>query len=148
ECALLLEVIAGDDGIDGRQKGVRTQPYTKALGKGVKGMRIGVVQEGFGRPESEAGVDESVRAAAKRLQDQGAIVDLISIPWHNIGSALWLPIGIEGSYHNLVHAHGVGYGVNGAYSLSFMRAMSGWTRHANELAPTIKGTLLTGEVLN
>lgn len=148
ECALLLEVIAGDDGIDGRQKGVRTQAYTKALDKGVKGLRIGVVQEGFGRPESEAGVDKSVRAAVKRLQKQGAVVDLISIPWHNIGSALWLPIGIEGSYHNLVHSHGVGYGANAAYSLSFMRAISGWKNHANELAPTIKGTLLTGEVLN
>ena len=147
ECALLLEVIAGDDGIDGRQKGVRTQPYTKALGKGVKGLRIGVVQEGFGRPESEAGVDKSVQKAVKRLQAQGAKVDLISIPWHNIGSALWLPIGIEGSYHNLVHANGVGYGALAEYSLSYMRAISGWPNHANELAPTIKGTLLTGEVL-
>lgn len=147
ECALLLEVIAGDDGIDGRQKGVRTQPYTKALGKGVKGMRIGVVQEGFGRPESEEGVDKAVREAVKRLQKQGATVDLVSIPWHNIGSALWLPIGIEGSYQNLVHANGISYGTLGEYSLSYMRAISGWQNHANELAPTIKGTLLTGEIL-
>lgn len=147
DCALLLEVIAGDDGIDGRQKGVRTQVYTEALGQGVKGMRIGLVKEGFERPESETGVDEAVRAAAKRLQDQGAIVEEISIPWHNIGSALWLPICIEGSYHNLYHSHGMGfYGVNAAYSLSYMRAFAGWKAHLNELAPTIKGVLLTGEI--
>lgn len=147
ECAQLLEVIAGDDGIDGRQKGVRTQAYTEVLGQGVRGMRIALVKEGFGRPESEPGVDKAVREAAKRLQAQGAVVDEISIPWHNIGSALWLPICIEGSYHNLAHAHGMGfYGVNGAYSLSFMRAIAGWKEHIDELPPTIKGGLLTGAI--
>ncbi|HLS52323.1 MAG TPA: amidase, partial [Burkholderiaceae bacterium] len=147
DCALLLEVIAGDDGIDGRQKGVRTQPYTEAVGQSIKGMRIGVVKEGFERPESEAGVDETVRALAKKLQDQGAIVEEISIPWHNIGSALWLPICIEGAYHNMYHSYGMGfYGVNALYSLSFMRAFSGFKSHLNELAPTIKGALLTGEI--
>lgn len=148
ECALLLEVIAGDDGIDGRQRGEPSQPYTQAIGKGVKGLRIGIVEEGFGRAESEAGTDESVRAAAKQLQAQGAIVETVSIPWHNIGSALWLPIGIEGSAHNLAHGHGVGYGANGAYSLSYMRAIENWKSHANELAPTIKAVLLSGEVLS
>lgn len=147
DCALLLEVLAGDDGIDGRQKGVRTQAYTEAVGQSIKGMRIGVVKEGFERAESEAGVDEAVRALAKRLQDQGAIVEEISIPWHNIGSALWLPICIEGAYHNMYHSHGMGfYGANTQYSLSFMRAFSGFKSHLNELAPTIKGLLLTGEI--
>lgn len=149
ECALLLEVIAGDDGIDGRQKGVRTQAYAEGLDQGVRGLRIAVVQEGFGRPESEAGVDKAVREAAKRLQKKGATVDKVSIPWHNIGSALWLPICIEGSYHNLMHSHAMGfYGVNAAYSLPFMRAMAGWEQHMNELPPTIKGGLMTGEIFS
>jgi amidase len=126
---------------------VRTQAYTEGLDKGVKGMRIAVVKEGFGRPESEPGVDKAVRAAAKQLQDQGAIVDEVSIPWHNIGSALWLPICIEGVYHNMVHSNFMGfYGVNGAYSLPFMRAIKGWETHINELPPTIKGELLTGKI--
>ncbi|MCE7058369.1 hypothetical protein LZF95_27085, partial [Algoriphagus sp. AGSA1] len=122
DCALLLEVIAGEDGIDGRQRNVKVQPYTKALGRGVKGLKIGVVKEGFGRPETEQGVDDVVRAEIKRLGSLGATVEEISIPWHNIGSALWLPIGIEGSYHNIVRGHGVGYGGIGAYSLTYMKA--------------------------
>src|SRR5436309_5519932 len=45
--ALLLDVIAGPDGLDPRQYATRTASYTQGLGQGAKGMRIGVVQEGF-----------------------------------------------------------------------------------------------------
>ena len=36
---------------------------------GVKGMKIGMVKEGFGRPESEAASDAKVRKAARALQE-------------------------------------------------------------------------------
>ena len=42
--ALLLEVIAGPDGLDTRQRGVPAGRYTEALDGGVKGMRIAVHQ--------------------------------------------------------------------------------------------------------
>ena len=41
--ALLLEVLAGDDGYDPRIKAPKVEEYTKALGQGVKGMKIGIV---------------------------------------------------------------------------------------------------------
>ena len=59
--ALLLEVLAGDDGYDPRIKAPKVQEYTKALGLGVKGMKIGVVKEGFQQATAEAAVNESVR---------------------------------------------------------------------------------------
>jgi amidase len=46
--ALLLEVIAGPDGLDTRQRGVAAGRYTEALAGGVRGMRIAVIKEGFG----------------------------------------------------------------------------------------------------
>ena len=53
--ALLLEAIAGSDGLDPRQIGVPEVPsYTDALGRGADGMTVGVVTEGFGHPNSEA----------------------------------------------------------------------------------------------
>ncbi len=52
--ALLLEVIAGEDGLDPRQYAPKTADYVKALEGGVKGMRIGVVKEGFGLANSES----------------------------------------------------------------------------------------------
>jgi amidase len=42
--ALLLEVIAGPDGIDSRQYQAKPQRYTEALAGGVKGLRIGVLR--------------------------------------------------------------------------------------------------------
>ena len=49
--ALLLEVIAGADGLDPRQMGVPEDPsYGHALEQGAEGLTIGVVTEGFGHP--------------------------------------------------------------------------------------------------
>lgn len=55
--ALLLEVLAGPDGLDPRQYGGQSQPYREALGRGVAGLRIAVVEEGFGHAQSMPQVD-------------------------------------------------------------------------------------------
>ncbi|MCH8993248.1 MAG: SDR family NAD(P)-dependent oxidoreductase, partial [Acidobacteria bacterium] len=70
--ALLLEVLAGADGLDPRQYGPLTAPYTEALGGGAGGLRIGVVEEGFGLANSDADVDDKVRGAAGLLAELGA----------------------------------------------------------------------------
>src|ERR1700726_4610687 len=62
--ALLLEVLAGPDGLDPRQVSRKVARYTQALDEGVKGMRIGIVKEGFGLPVSERDVDAKVMAGA------------------------------------------------------------------------------------
>ena len=45
--ALMLEVLAGPDGLDPRQQGVKVHAYTKALDGEASGLRIGIVEEGF-----------------------------------------------------------------------------------------------------
>jgi len=52
------------------------------LDAGVKGMKIAVVKEGFGRPESESTVDEKVRRGRELFRKLGATVDEVSIPMH------------------------------------------------------------------
>ena len=84
--ALLLEVIAGADGLDPRQYNVRVDKYTTGLGRGVAGLRIGVVTEGFNWPASEPDVDAKVRKAAERLRSLGAHVEDVSIPMHLDGA--------------------------------------------------------------
>ena len=69
--ALLLEVLAGPDGYDPRQYDVKVHPYTKAANGGVRGMKIGVVKEGFAQPNAEAVVNQKVRAAIGRLEGLG-----------------------------------------------------------------------------
>ena len=73
DVALMLEAIAGPDGLDPRQKaGLSGQAYTQALTGDVSGLRLGIVQEGFGLAESEADVDEAVRQAAGSFESMGA----------------------------------------------------------------------------
>ena len=79
--ALLLEVLAGPDGLDPRQHGVAADHYTSALGQGAAGLRIAVVPEGFGHGNSEPEVDAMVRQAADAFRNLGATVDEVSIPF-------------------------------------------------------------------
>jgi amidase len=82
--ALVLEVIAGADGLDPRQYAPKVEAYTEALGKGVRGLKIGIMAEGFQLPNLDARVAEKVRAAVARLQELGATVGEISVPEHSL----------------------------------------------------------------
>lgn len=143
--ALLLEVIAGADGLDPRQYDVRVDKYTTALGRGVAGMRIGVVTEGFGHPVSEPDVDQKVRAAADRLRSLGASVDEVSIPMHLDGPAIWTPIALEGLEAQMMHGNGMGFNWEGLYTTSLLDAHANWRARANELSRTLKISMLVGE---
>src|SRR6195952_3074914 len=104
--ALLLEVLAGPDGLDPRQYGGQSMPYRDALGLGVQGLRIGIVEEGFGHPQSQSQSDAVVREAADRLRGLGATVETVTIPMHRLGAAIWLPIAAEGATVQMMHGNG------------------------------------------
>jgi amidase len=143
--ALLLEVIAGADGLDPRQYNVRVDKYTTGLGRGVAGMRIAVVTEGFNWPASEADVDAKVREAAERLRSLGATVETVSIPMHLDGSAIWTPIALEGLQAQMMHGNGMGFNWKGLYTTSLLDAHSNWRARANELSRTLKISMFAGE---
>lgn len=143
--ALMLEVIAGADGLDPRQYDVRVDKYTTALGRGVSGLRIGVVTEGFGHPNSEADVDASVRSAAEQYRHLGATVDEISIPMHLDGLAIWTPIALEGLQAQMMHGNGMGFNWEGMYTTSLLDAHSNWRSRADELSRTLKISMMAGE---
>src|SRR3974390_66172 len=73
DTALLLEVLAGPDGLDPRQYGAVAKPFREALGRGGAGLRIAVVEEGFGHPHSLPQVDAIVREAADRFKALGTV---------------------------------------------------------------------------
>ena len=143
--ALLLEVIAGADGLDPRQYDVRVDKYTNALGRGVAGLRIGVVKESFGHPSSEPDVDQKVRQAAERLRGLGAVVEEVSIPMHLDGQAIWSPIALEGLMAQMMHGNGMGFNWKGLYTTSLLDAHSNWRARANELSRSLKACMLAGE---
>jgi amidase len=143
--ALLLEVLAGTDGLDPRQYNPQTDRYTAALDRGVRGLRIAIVQEGFGRPESEPAVDAKVRQAAEVFRRLGATVDEVSIPMHNQAMAIWLAIAAEGSTNQMMKGNGMGTGWGGLYTTSLLDHHANWRNRADELSESLKITMFTGE---
>ena len=143
--ALMLEVLAGADGLDPRQYAPVVAPYTQALGRGVAGMRIGVVREGFGFPQSEADVDAKVRAAAEQLRKLGAVVEEVSIPLHLAGAAIWTPVASEGGQMQMMLGNGMGFNWKGLYNVPLLDAHSAWRERADSLSDTLKITMLVGQ---
>ena len=142
--ALMLEVIAGADGLDPRQYAPRTARYTRALAQKVKGMSIAVVKEGFGHANSEPEVDAKVKAAAARLKRLGAKVKEVSIPLHAVGAAIWTPIFVEGATELMMKGNGYGTNHKGLFLTSLLDFHSSWWQRADELSETLKLGMLIG----
>jgi amidase len=143
--ALLLEVLAGADGLDPRQYNPQVDHYTSALGRGISGMRIGVVREGFGLVNSDPEVDAKVRLAADKLARLGATVEEISIPMHSDGTAIWTPVALEGLQAQMMLGNGMGFNWKGLYTTSLLDRHSNWRARANELSPTLKVSMFIGQ---
>ncbi len=143
--ALMLEVIAGSDDLDPRQYSPRVDKYTAALGRGVSGLRIGIVREGFGHAQSDPEVDAKVRQAAERFARLGAIVEEVSIPMHLDGPAIWTPVALEGLQAQMMNGNGMGFNWKGLYTTSLLDRHANWRSRANELSPSLKVSMFLGQ---
>ena len=143
--ALLLEVLAGEDGLDPRQYSPKTYRYTEALGRGAHGLRIGVLKEGFHRPESEPDVDQKVLAAAERFRELGARVEEISIPEHHLAVDCWTAITLEGLQDHMMRGNSGGTNYRGLFLPSMMDHMAQWRSRADELSHSLKVCMFLGE---
>lgn len=144
--ALLLKVIAGADGLDTRQCGPQPDHYLEALESGVKGLRIGVVTEGFGHDHSEPDTDEKVREAAGRFAQLGAEVAEVSIPAHRLGAAIGFAM-IQQAIDTMFHTDGCLLYRLDPTTVSYLEAQGRWRERVNELPETIKLMLITCEFL-
>jgi amidase len=142
--ALLLEAIAGADGYDSRQTDVKTHRYSELLGRGVKGMKIALLKEGFDQAGTEQDVTAKVKAAAALLQGLGAEIETVSVPMHNLGSAIWGPIGTEGMTQTMMWGDGFGVSRSDLYVTSLMDFHRNWRNRADELSETTKLHTLFG----
>ena len=138
--ALLLEVIAGPDGLDSRQRGVAAGRYTEALDGGVKGLRIARA-EGRLRP-SQFGARrrrQGARRGAAVCKSLGAIVEEVSVPEHHtLGFPVWAAIRGDAACVMLLEMNGAGIGTKGFIVTSLLDAAMGWREHADEFADTLK----------
>lgn len=146
DAAVLLGVMAGSDGHDPRQPAdLAVDDYLGALARPADGLRIGVVGEGFGHPDSDPAVDDAVRAAVEILCDAGLTAEDISVPWHLHGKALWTVINVEGSTAQMVGGNGYGLSQHGLYDPELMEFYgTRWRQDGGQFSETVKFMLLAG----
>lgn len=142
--ARTLSVIAGPDGLDHRQGAVEVEDYLGGLDEHGE-LRVGILEEGFDRPESDPSVDETVRAAIEELADAGADVREVSVPLHADVSAIKAGLYPEGTAA-MVRDDGIGrygrgyYDVDGA--IHFGREVR---TNPEAIPPMMKLSLIHGE---
>ncbi|MGI0085898.1 MAG: amidase family protein, partial [Nitrososphaerales archaeon] len=151
DLALLLEVIAGRDEFDARQRNTPfvLPRYFHDLHDEIKGLRIGVVKEGFAWEDlSEKDMDEIVITEAKRFEELGASVREISISEHRDGFDVWTGVVIEGAWNTSVRDNGLEHSGNGYANLHFIESWAAARkRGSDKFPPTMKLIALLGNFL-
>lgn len=150
DCALLLEVLAGyDGGLDPRQNAMLApKAYLAEVDRGIRGLRIGIVREGFGTPLSEADVDAMVMAGAWRLREAGAEVAEISIPAHIPATSIMMTSMLDGMLATFAGQGGNGPNPKGHNLLEVARFFQRARRErANDYPVTVKTVLLFAHAL-
>ena len=79
DCALLLGPMAGYDPADASTSVLPVPDYTAALGRDVKGLRIGMLRGMFAEGLAP-GLAAAMEGAARQLQALGAVVDDVTLP--------------------------------------------------------------------
>lgn len=106
--ARVTAVLAARDGRDLRQGPADPNvDWIGTLAQGARGLRIGLLREGFAIPGlSDPAVDEAVRAAVARLAKAGAIVSEISVPEHTRGADLAMMLTLKAGAPDLLAGNG------------------------------------------
>ncbi len=126
DAAALLDVIADHDRRDSTSVATDRPPLAASLGRGVEGLRVGIVRELLDGIDSD--VATRVRAAAAALEDAGAKVDEVSVPAAIYGLSAYYLIAPAEASSNLARYDGVRYGLR--KEAEDITAMYGATRAA------------------
>ena len=109
DAASVLQVIAGRDPLDSTSADVPVADYLGAIGKSVKGLKIGVPEEYFGK-----GLDDEIRAAIEGVMDQLRAADCelvrVSLPHTKYAVPTYYLVATAEASSNLARFDGVRYG--------------------------------------
>ncbi|KAJ7274474.1 amidase signature domain-containing protein [Mycena haematopus] len=157
--ALLLNAIAGKDGLDDRQIDAPAygtvdyyapllayQPDPKSA---VKGMRIGILIESLQFAGLDPRVVDKVKQAADLFRGLGAEVVNVSIPMHELGGAIWTVANRQGISEQGLRAQNPAR--LGVHDVALNQELSTWTQEKFEKVqlhnPAVTNALLGGQYL-
>jgi len=109
DAALLLQAIAGHDPRDSTSSQKPVPDYLSTLERGVKGMRLGVPREYF-VAGMEPAVEQAINDAIKLLEQQGALIEEVSLPHSDVALPAYYIIAPAEASSNLARYDGVRYG--------------------------------------
>jgi aspartyl-tRNA(Asn)/glutamyl-tRNA(Gln) amidotransferase subunit A len=109
DCALLLQVIAGHDPRDSTSSHRAVPDYLATVRDGVKGMRLGVPKEYF-VAGMEPAVEQSIRDAIRLFEQQGAVIEEVSLPHSDVALPAYYIIAPAEASSNLARYDGTRYG--------------------------------------
>jgi aspartyl-tRNA(Asn)/glutamyl-tRNA(Gln) amidotransferase subunit A len=141
DAATVLEVLAGQDGLDATSADRPVDGYVAALQKPVEGLRVGVPAEYFGE-----GLDPEIREAIERtlegLKATGCVVRPISLPHTKYAIPAYYVIATAEASSNLSRFDGVRFGLRAEES-NTLSAMYRKTRDAG-FGAEVKRRILLG----
>ena len=110
DCAVLLRSMAGDDAKDTTCAESPVPDYEQAIGRSVKGMRIGIPRE-YRMPGMAAEIDTLWRTGGQWLKDAGAELVEISLPMTKYALPAYYIVAPAEASSNLARYDGVRYGL-------------------------------------
>lgn len=112
DAALLLNHIAGHDERDGTSSPQAVPDFTKAVGKSIKGMKIGVLYQDIAELET---VSPHITAAAKVLESLGATVEPVAALDPHYAISVYTIVQRGEVSSNLARYDGIRYGNDRSY---------------------------------
>jgi aspartyl-tRNA(Asn)/glutamyl-tRNA(Gln) amidotransferase subunit A len=109
DASILLEAICGYDRHDSTSHNGETEHFESAVGKDIKGLRIGIPKE-YISSGNHPGVTESITNALKHLESLGAELVEISLPHAEAVVATYYIVACAEASSNLSRFDGVRYG--------------------------------------
>lgn len=109
DCATVLEVLATHDTKDSTSVKREDTDFTSALVEDVAGMKIGIPRDYFGEG-LDAEIKEAVLAAAKALEEKGAVVEEFDLSLVEYAIPTYYTIAAAEASSNLERFDGVKYG--------------------------------------
>jgi aspartyl-tRNA(Asn)/glutamyl-tRNA(Gln) amidotransferase subunit A len=110
DCALIMNVIAGYDEMDGTSLEAAKEDYMSYLEKDVKGLRVGVPMEFFGEGTDEA-VKKEVWDCIHILEGMGATWEEAELPTLKYALPTYYLTAMSEASSNLARYDGIRYGV-------------------------------------
>ncbi|NRQ00961.1 Asp-tRNA(Asn)/Glu-tRNA(Gln) amidotransferase subunit GatA [Marinobacterium sp. xm-d-530] len=109
DCALMLNVMAGQDSMDSTSSAQPTEDYTASLNNSLQGLKIGVPKE-FMSADLDSAMAAQIETAIKQLESLGATIKEVSLPNTRMSIPAYYIIAPAEASSNLSRFDGVRYG--------------------------------------